>query len=116
MPSASRLTAWSNNPVTTSTRVIEPMPALEPTPANHVVAAFAGLGASIGAGLLTLFLQVPLSFAMIVGLIIGTVVAGRLIRAKGAKGWVVAFGLVACLQLFLGWGSMLAMLAIAATI
>ena len=53
---------------------------------------------------------------MIVGLIIGTVVAGRLIRAKGAKGWVVAFCLVACLQLLLGWGSMLAMLAIAATI
>ena len=88
--------------MTLATTFIEPTTTATSTRARLFVAGIVGTIASVFSALVGNALTGSNGGGTTTGLIIGTLVAGYLVRAQTPKSWVLAFGLVFLIQLTLG--------------
>ena len=81
--------------MTTSAAVIEPMTGVKPIRnRSFLIAGLVGAGAAFLTVILALLFTLPGSLCAIIGLVVGTLVAGRMVGAKTGKRWAISFGLV----------------------
>ena len=91
----SRREAKGATAVTTNTATIQQVTGVKPTRNRFMlVAGLVGAVAAIFTVFLALLFTVPGSLSAIIGLVVGTFVAGRMVGAKTGKRWAISFGLV----------------------
>ena len=94
--------------MTTNTAVLAPVADVKPTtPGRYILVAFASGLTSSFVSILPLMLGLGQGASVVIGMIVGTLLAGQLIQAKTAGRWAGAFGLVFAGQLVTGIALML---------